>query len=94
MLRFVLVDFLTVFVLSPYLWLIPHALVVTKVTGEAAAVLPSPAVEVAGPTLEVVVNLVGDMLVGHIPHPLVTAERLQARTLSFLVNQDLEIISV
>lgn len=57
-----------------YLRLIPHALVVREVTGEAAAVLPSPAVEVtSSPTAKLIVYLVSDMLVGNISHPLVTA---------------------
>ena len=77
-----------------YLWFIPHTLVVSEITGKAAAKVPSPAVKVASTSLKTVIYLVGDMLVCNISHPLVTTQGSQAIALPLLVDQSLQIIAV
>ena len=77
-----------------YLWFLPHALVVSEITGKAAAKVPSPAVKVASTSLKTVIYLVSDMLVCNISHPLVTTQGSQAIALPLLVDQSLQIIAV
>ena len=77
-----------------YLWFIPHTVVVSEITGKAAAKVPSPAVKVTSTRLKTVIYLVGHMPIGNISHPLVTTQRSQAISLPLLVDQSLQFIAV
>ena len=73
-----------------YIWFCPHALIVSRI---AALEVSSPTVQVALSTrLEVVVDLVDDMLVRHVPHHATAAKTGQSILLPLLVDENLQII--
>ena len=73
-----------------YIRFCPHTFIVSRV---AALTVARPTVQVAAsPSLEVVVNLVDDVLVGHIPHHLAAAQAGQPIPLPLLVDEVLQVI--